>query len=318
MASADENSPATPISRVPPPYPSACEGVSANESEEFRVKIGYNVSRDGEPENIAVLQSDHPCFEEVAVAAVRQWRFEPRRKDGVRVREGDLETTIVFQLSEPTKTEYFDAKPLIRVPPIYPSKCVRLARKEEAVVVGYDVNEFGRTENVRVKDTTLPCLNSSSIQSVKKWKFSPAVQNEIAIPRKDLETVITYRLTTSSKASIRRAVARRLNDVNNMLKKNKSLDDVFKALEEIEEKYKDSFSVQEYAAFYRIRGAARIEARNYRGALDDLRLSQRFTTSAASAEAVYETIRELEAAIVQQEANERAKKKEKDGAETVE
>jgi len=44
------------------------------------------ISLEGRPEEIVVVQSLHPDLDKNAIAAFRQWEFEPGRKDGNPVR----------------------------------------------------------------------------------------------------------------------------------------------------------------------------------------------------------------------------------------
>lgn len=82
------------LHRVLPEYPYALR----RDGQEGTVVIGFEVSPEGRVENIAVLESNHTGFEAPAIAALRQWRFAPGRRDGepVRIR---LAQPIPFRLS---------------------------------------------------------------------------------------------------------------------------------------------------------------------------------------------------------------------------
>lgn len=73
-------------------------------------------------------------------------------------------------------------------------------------------------------------------------------------------------------------------------------------LAELESKYGSEFSRAELAAFHQLRGAARLGAKNYRGALDDFRVAQKLGVARDSAEGVAEVIVKLEAYVAAEDA----------------
>ena len=50
------------------------------------VLIALIVDENGLPTDLQVVESAGPILDEVVLKAVRTWRFEPARKDGVRVK----------------------------------------------------------------------------------------------------------------------------------------------------------------------------------------------------------------------------------------
>lgn len=58
-------------------------------------RISYVVNADGEVSDVQALSSTHPEWAEAAVAAVKQWQFEPARRDGAAVNMRK-ETPMVF------------------------------------------------------------------------------------------------------------------------------------------------------------------------------------------------------------------------------
>lgn len=75
-------------------------------------------------------------------------------------------------------------------------------------------------------------------------------------------------------------------------------------LEKIEAKFGDDFSFVESAVFYQARGAVRLEAKDYRGALDDLKAAMRGGLDPDSATSTYDTIMQLEAFVAAQDRGE--------------
>jgi periplasmic protein TonB len=54
--------------------------------QEGTVTVSMIVTETGEPVDIRILASAGRVLDDAALQAVRTWRFEPARKDGVRVR----------------------------------------------------------------------------------------------------------------------------------------------------------------------------------------------------------------------------------------
>ena len=87
-----------------------------------------------------------------------------------------------------------DAQPLVRIPPQYPERCMSRAKSKETVFVEFDVTPDGTTTNIRVVDTTNSCLNSAAVKSVERWKYQPKIVENVAQPRRGVQTAITFEL----------------------------------------------------------------------------------------------------------------------------
>lgn len=299
----------TPAKRIPSStlifYPEACMPAPGAQMKPERVTLSYSVTADGKPVDIRVRESTNSCFDGPAIDNARQWRFEPRRVNGVAVRQNDLESLLTFIVNETTGVEDSDASPLLRVPPEYPLKCMEYAKALEEVVVAFDVTAEGLTENPRVVESSEKCLNEAATRSVEKWRYKPQMRDGVAAPRMNMQTRITFELSDSGKLSdiIRPAVAQRLRAVREkLLKEKKDYAAILAEFDAIEAKYGADFRPLEMQSFYPLRGAARIEAKNYRGALDDLRIAARLTVDKTAGEAILRTIEQLEAYIAAEDA----------------
>ena len=289
----------------PPAYPAACEPAIGDVAENVRVTVAYTVTRNGQPENVRVRESSNPCFNDTAVAAVRNWDFEPRRVNRRRVAQEDLETTFVFVFQQETQALNFDARPLKRLPPQYPQRCFARASDSETVVVSFDVTKEGETENIKIVESTYSCLNTAAKRSVKQWIYEPRIIDGEPVRRNGVQTAITFKLSSGNEASwrVRGSLRRELGRVRRDALRRGEPQKALERLVSIEERYGASFSQLETAEFYYARAIVRIELGEYRGALDDLRVVK--DTGVASAEvdqAVSETIIQLEAAIYAQQA----------------
>jgi TonB family protein len=272
MAVAQENEeiPAAPINRYAPQYPASCYPGDHDETYQ----------------------------EQVIVAAVRTWTYEPRRVNNRREKQEDLEVTFTFKWNGETETKDFDARPLVRVPPAYPERCMRRARNTEVIVLEFDVSEEGYTENVHIIDSSNRCLEKTAIESVKKWRYEPKLVDGKPVKRPGVQTQLTFNLSRDSQSDFRRIVRNKLLRVQNAMKRNKDPEDILKMLQEIEDEFGDSFTRREQGAFHQLRAAIRIEVKDYAGALDDLRMVQRLgASSPEAAEAVAKTIVQLEAIV---------------------
>lgn len=303
VAAPQAESPARRVSSLAPEYPAACMPPPGAEQKTERVTLAYSVSAEGRALDIRVRESTNACFDGPAVDAARLWSFEPRRVNGVAVRQDDVETTITYKLSDAARLVDSDVRPVLRSPPRYPERCMASAKDSEKVLVEFDVTAEGAVENVRVIESTGNCFNKPAVESVMRWRYRPLIFDGVAVPRRGVQTVVTFELVDDVSDLIRPEVARRLNSARRkLLKKNPDYDAVLAELDAIEAKFGAEFRPLEMSAFYPLRGAARIEAKNYRGALDDLRIARSLVIDPAAGEALQRTIESLEAYIAAEDA----------------
>ena len=78
-----------PVTQVMPVYPAEALKRRLRGNVSLRVVVNAN----GEPGEITVVSGAHPDLNDAAIAAARQWRFEPARKSGRPVR---TTTTVRF------------------------------------------------------------------------------------------------------------------------------------------------------------------------------------------------------------------------------
>lgn len=294
--------PAAPSHRTVPDFPASCRPATDEALEPQRVTVNFTVTRDGETENVRVVETTDACFDETAIAAVRTWNYEPRRVGGVRRAQEDVEVTITFVLEEPTQAEDYDARPIFRVPPKYPGRCLRGAEDIEHVLVEFDVTVEGTTENISTVESSSHCFDRAAEKAVEEWRYKPrSVAGKPAV-RKGVQTQITFRISGRSELKFRRAVRNRLAKVQRIVRKEGRAEEALQMLDEIEAEYGDTFSSAELASFHRLRGVARIETGDYEGALDDLRIVHRAGMTGEAGEPIAKVIEQLEAVIAAQEA----------------
>jgi protein TonB len=85
-----------------------------------------------------------------------------------------------------------DAQPLVRIPPQYPTQCLRAASNLETVVVEFDVTPEGSVVSPRVVDSTNACFNRAALRAVERWRYQPRVIDNVAQPRFGVRTAIDF------------------------------------------------------------------------------------------------------------------------------
>lgn len=177
------------------------------------------------------------------------------------------------------------------------------ARSTEVVVVEFDVNEAGKTENVTVIDSTNRCLETSAKTSVAGWIYTPKTVGGVPVRRTGVQTAITFQLSgggvsPSPEDDVRRTVWFKLSRIRSALLKERAPATILEDLAALETEYGDKFTRAETTAFLQLRGGAKIMAGDYAGALDDLRVAIRGPINdAETRSAIEKTIGQLEAAL---------------------
>lgn len=296
-ATQDQEIVAQPISRQAPDYPELCMPQAGETKDPQEVTVLFSVNKEGFPENVRAIASTDDCYEDAAVAAVRGWRYEPRRVNGRKREQSDLETTFIFEIAKQTQALDFDARPLLRKPPRYPESCMRRADSSESVTVQFDVTAEGITQNIEVIDSTNDCFNKTAMRAVEEWIYRPKIVAGEAQDRTGVQTVITYQLDSDvdPQMVIRRTLVNKLNRVQRYTRNdNPDLEAAFRDLEEIEERFGRTFTRAELSAFHEVRAVVRLAAKDYAGALDDLRVVQRTYMRPDTEESIGKAIIQLE------------------------
>lgn len=312
-ASPAEDQPAAPKYRPAIAYPTGCV-TPGEQMRKEQVTLAYTVDKGGRTRSIRVRETTNACFNDAAVAAARGWTFEPRRVSGKAVAQEDLETTIYFVLNDggeetAVNLDDFDARPIKRIPPRYPSACMGSANPREIVMVEFDVNAEGATENSRVVDSTNACLEKEAMRAVRGWRYQARTVAGEPVARPGVQTAITFELSGDGvglqRDSVRPEVLLALRRVSNKMEKIESEAgalELLSELDEIEAEYGEDFNRMETALFHQLRGGVRIGLKDYRGALDDLRISVTLGGAPKNREALSATIRQLEAFVAAEDA----------------
>lgn len=164
------------IKAVPPAFPEKAR----QERVEGMVLLSVKVDKNGDVEDTLVLRSPSDLLEEAAIAAVKQWKYEPLILEG-KSRKVVFTVTVRFKLypeiqdiSEGAVVAGDDISPpelLKRVDPIYPEDA-RQNGIQGVVILNLRTDEEGRVTQVEVLKS-VPELDRAAIEAVKQWRYAP-------------------------------------------------------------------------------------------------------------------------------------------------
>lgn len=184
-------SPPRATSQVRPRYPFEMR-LSGQRGE---VMVDFLVDIEGRVRNAYVARSLNPSFDDPAIEAVRQWRFEPARI-GDRPVPMRMQVPIIFtlddtydggqgpltQLKKPDMSKVPEAfrfdtapKPTGTVRPVFPYALLK-ARKTGKAAVAYIVDERGRVVRTEVREATAPEFGRALQAAIECFTFQPALR----------------------------------------------------------------------------------------------------------------------------------------------
>ncbi len=103
----------------------------------------------------------------------------------------EFETPTIDRSSFKIAVSDRDAQPLVRIPPIMPTR----AEKSGHCNVKFDVSPEGAPFNVVATYCTQSLFERASTKSVTKWKYNPKIVDGRSVSRSGVESKITFRLT---------------------------------------------------------------------------------------------------------------------------
>ena len=86
-----------------------------------------------------------------------------------------------------------DAHPIVRIPPIFPPAFLQ-GDHSGFCRLRFDVSASGTTMNVTAKECTNAMLQTPSVTSVHKWRYSPKIKNSQPVMRTGVESTILFSL----------------------------------------------------------------------------------------------------------------------------
>lgn len=186
---AGQSIPPRVIEQVKPDYPVLMRA-SGLKGE---VVVDFVVDIEGRVRNAYVVRSLNPAFDDLALDAVRKWRFEPGRV-GERPVRTHMRVPVIFQLQGvydggsnglevtrkadlaklPEELRYDTPPRIIGVErPVYPYAQLA-ARTEGRATVAYVIDERGRIEQTKVMEATDPAFGEALVAAVERFRYEPA------------------------------------------------------------------------------------------------------------------------------------------------
>ena len=159
------------------------------------VVVDFVVDIEGRVRNAFVVRTLNPSFDDPALEAVAQWRFEPGRI-GERPVNTHLQVPILFVLNEtgdggrgpmteegkvdlsklPEQFRYdTPPRPVGTVRPVYPYALLR-AKKEGKAVVRFVVDQAGRVAQADIGESTAPELGRALQAAIECFSYEPALK----------------------------------------------------------------------------------------------------------------------------------------------
>lgn len=88
---------ATPLVRIEPKYPPA----AARDGVNGWVQLRFNIGADGRVTDVRVLAAEpRRVFEQEAIRALKNWKYQPKLENGRAVAQSDLEVQLDFRLDQ--------------------------------------------------------------------------------------------------------------------------------------------------------------------------------------------------------------------------
>ncbi len=173
---------------VRPEYPAEARKAKA----EGTVVVEFVVEVDGSVSRETVHESADPRFNQVALAAVRQWKFKPALEHGAPVASA-LRVPVVFELAQlkqktaplfppqvlwPVPVKETPATPDRSIEPDYPAELEERQWPGE-VHIEFTVDAAGAVSQPRVLWATHPAFVETSLRAIARAGFTPARQGPL-------------------------------------------------------------------------------------------------------------------------------------------
>lgn len=148
------------------------------------VKLDAVIGKDGAVQELKVL-SGHPLLVKSALEAVKNWRYQPVTMEGRPVAV-ETEIDVNFTLTDENKIYNVGGDVSAPVPTFSPeppyTDAARNAKVQGAVVLSIVVDAKGGVRDVQVLKPLGHGLDQQAAETVKTWKFRPALRNGVPVP----------------------------------------------------------------------------------------------------------------------------------------
>jgi TonB family protein len=196
-------SPPTVLERPEPVYPEAMR----LDRVEGKVVFNVVVCSDGVPRGLEVVSEKPAGFREAAIEAVRRWRYEPARQDGVPVAV-KLAVQVRFRLLDeppgevdvsesPTADTAGVTPPTLRskFAPLYPDEH-RRRWEPGRVVLQAHIEKDGTVGAITAIEATSYAFEVAAREAVRRWIYEPARRQGEPV-EVDITIVVAFKLRGS-------------------------------------------------------------------------------------------------------------------------
>jgi TonB family protein len=174
---------------VQPEYPAA----AIKEKLEGRVVVEFVVEADGHVTRAEVKETSDERFNQAALAAVQQWRFDRPPQNGP-AEASAMSVPVVFSLAQLQQKQKPSFPPVSEMPvelklvpayatnapdPEYPDELAE-QKLPGQVVIDFEVGLEGKAQNVKVLWASHAAFVSSALRAIEKSEFAPAHQGPLA------------------------------------------------------------------------------------------------------------------------------------------
>jgi TonB family protein len=199
VAAKDDYRPARVVSQSMPRYPAAMRrhGISGE------VMVDLEVTAEGRVASAVVFQSENPAFDDPALDAVLQWKFEPATRNGVPTAT-KMRVPMVFHFNEGEDKAYrvrakadqsklppefrYDTPPRVRavLVPVYPYQLRRDGVRGTAKAV-MAVDARGQVSQVKIMQASHPEFGDALAAALEGFRFQAAHREGKPVP-----TLVTF------------------------------------------------------------------------------------------------------------------------------
>jgi TonB family protein len=146
------------------------------------VLVNLIVDVHGNPQNVHVLQRVGMGLDENAVAAVKQYRFEPALEGGKPV-PVELNVEVNFEVSDNVKVshapprELFSELRILHSVPLELSEETRAAHVSGGILLAFTVDTRGNPKHVHVVQGVGMNMDQRAVQALQQYRFQPIMED---------------------------------------------------------------------------------------------------------------------------------------------
>lgn len=160
--------------------------------------INLIVDANGMPQHVRVVRSLEPSLDERALEAVKQYRFKPAMRDGSVPVPVQITVEVNFRLYDKygacaprqpspisgSATTGGQVDPPVLISSVQPNYTGEARKKKisGACTLHLTIDTNGVPQNVQVVQGLDPGLDANAVETVKQWRYKPAVKNGVRVP----------------------------------------------------------------------------------------------------------------------------------------